>query len=303
MTETRPKITVVGSINMDLITETSRFPSPGETILGENYTTLPGGKGANQAVAAARLGADVSFIGCIGADLNGEELKKKLLEEGIDVRGIDTSKVKPTGIAQITVTPDDNHIIVVPGANYELTSQWVEKNKGLIINCDIVVLQLEIPLPIVGEVITLAEQHGVPVLLNPAPAKELPENFLEKITYFTPNETEFMFLTGTSTAEGYEIAFRSLRQKGIQHVILTRGKQGVVFEKDQQFLKLPSRKVEVVDTTGAGDAFNGALAFGIASKQPLHEAVEFAIKVSAHAVTKIGAQAGMPTMEEVQRLQ
>lgn len=303
MSQSKPKITVVGSINMDLITETSRFPSPSETILGQNYTTSPGGKGANQAVAAARLGAEVSFIGCVGADLNGDELKNKLIEEGIDVTGIDTSKEKPTGIAQITVTPDDNHIIVVPGANFELTLEWVEKNKELIINSDIVVVQLEIPLPIVGEVFTLADQHGVPVLLNPAPAKELPEKFLKKITYFTPNETEFMLLTGTATEAEYEAAFQTLRQKGIQHVILTRGEQGVMFEKDQQLIKLPSRKVNVVDTTGAGDTFNGALAFGIASKQPLDQAVEWAIKASAHAVTKIGAQTGMPTKKEMEELQ
>ncbi|WP_216827528.1 ribokinase [Alkalihalobacterium elongatum] len=302
MCQSPPKITVVGSINMDLITETSRFPSPGETILGLNYTNSPGGKGANQAVAAARLGAEVSFVGCIGADSNGGELKKKLIEEGIDITGIDTSKEKPTGIAQITVSSDDNHIIVVPGANFELTSRWIEMNKELIVNSDIVVLQLEIPLSIVDEVISLAYQHNVPVLLNPAPATQLPESILKKITYFTPNETEFSLITGYIPGNEYKAAFKSLQQKGIQHVILTRGEQGVMFKKGEQLVELPSRKVDVVDTTGAGDAFNGALAYGIASKQPLHQAIEFAIKVSSHAVTKMGAQSGMPTMKEVEEL-
>ncbi|WP_413305919.1 ribokinase [Bacillus sp. 1P10SD] len=296
----KPKVTVVGSVNMDLVVEATRFPIKGETILGKSFKQFPGGKGANQAVAAARLGADVSFIGCIGNDAFGSGLKSQLVKENIHVNGLFTTPEEPTGIAQITISEEDNTIIVISGANYQLTKEWVEKNRSLITEADVVLTQLEIPVEIVEQVVGIAYENNVPVILNPAPAQILSTNLLNKITYLTPNESELSLLTmmsGEDIPEKIEV----LQRKGVKNVVVTRGAKGVAFKRmnDNQVTYKESRKVDVVDSTGAGDTFNGALAVGIGLGKPLKDAIEFSIKVAALSVTKLGAQSGLPYLHEL----
>lgn len=294
----KPKVTVVGSANIDLVTKTNRVPLLGETILGESFQQFPGGKGANQAVAAARLGADVSFIGCVGNDPFGHDLKRLLAKEQIDITGIDTNFEVSTGVAQITLSNQDNSIIVVPGANHMLSAEWIEKNKPLIVNADIVLLQLEIPLEIVAMVVTIAHESNIPVILNPAPAQKLSADLLSKITYLTPNGSEIELLSPNS--EDIISKTLYLQKLGVKNMIVTRGAEGVVYKsEDNPTTSKDSIKVEVVDSTGAGDSFNGALAVAIGAGKSIDEAIDFSIKVAAVSVTKLGAQSGMPYLKEL----
>ncbi|WP_394138365.1 ribokinase [Cytobacillus oceanisediminis] len=291
----KPKITVVGSVNMDLVTETNRFPGVGETIMGETFKQFPGGKGANQAVAAARLGAEVSFIGCIGNDVFGKVLRQRLEQEKINLDGLEIISGEPTGIAQITVSNQENSIIVVPGANYKISKKWIEKKRHLIENADMILLQLEIPIEIVSSVVDMAFEHKIPTILNPAPAQHLPKSLLNKITYITPNESELRLLTEGKGTD-FVSKIDALLEAGIDSVIVTKGVNGVAYKGScgEQVSYKDSLKVEAVDSTGAGDTFNGALAVAIGSQKPMEEAVEFAIKAAALSVTKFGAQSGMP---------
>lgn len=296
----KPKITVVGSINMDLVTESNRFPEVGETIIGKAFKQFPGGKGANQAVAAARLGGEVSFIGCIGHDVFGKELIRRLDQEEVNLEGLEILSDEPTGIAQITVSNKENSIIVVPGANYKISKDWIENKRSLIVNADILLVQLEISLEIVEQVLEIAGENQIPVILNPAPAQTLPRNLLNKITYLTPNESELTLLT---EGKGSDLAGKmdAMLKMDIDNVITTRGAKGVAYKSshDEQVFYKDSLKVKAVDSTGAGDSFNGALAVGLGSGKSLEESIEFSTKVAALSVTKLGAQSGMPFVHEL----
>lgn len=290
----KKKVLVIGSINMDLVTKTSRVPKIGETLIGETFFTIPGGKGANQAVAATRLGAEVTLIGCVGEDAFGN-----LLTEGLMKEGVITSYVKPvthttTGTASITLSNGDNSIIVVPGANFAVTPEYVQSFEQVIAESDILLLQLEIPLDSVIEAVNIAKKHQVKVILNPAPIQVLPKDLLEKIDYITPNEHEQELLL--SSPELTEEELKAVKAK----CIVTKGSKGVTLYQDDVEKEIPSFKVDVVDTTGAGDSFNGALALSLSEGMSLEEACKFANAVGALSVTKLGAQGGMPTKAEVE---
>lgn len=311
----RPKITVVGSINMDLVIQTKKLPQKGETLLGKSFQQFPGGKGANQAVAAARLGAEVSFIGCVGNDEFGNSLLERLQKENINVDGIVKKTDTVTGIAQITVSENDNSIIVVPGANYEISLHLIDQNIDKLVNADIIITQLEIPMEIVSRVIDIAYENNTPVILNPAPAQELSSEMVKKVSYITPNETELAAIVSNITTNRTELeefvngggglpltqSFETLLQAGVKNIIVTMGEHGAAYQgatEDGPSFR-SGHKVDVVDTTGAGDTFNGALAVAIAQNNSLKDSVEFAIKSAALSVTKFGAQSGMPTYKEV----
>lgn len=286
---------------MDVVTEVERLPEQGETILGEKVYFLPGGKGANQAVAAARLGAETTMIGAVGHDAFGQDLYRSLQKSGVQMSAVQRLNDVKTGLANILLSEQDNRIIVVPGANHGLTPQLIREEQRRIEQADVLLVQLEIPLPTVEEAVRLAAQKTT-VILNPAPAQVLPASLLQQVDYITPNETELALLTGWTIENEQQLqeAMLYLQSKGPKHVITTLGKQGVAYlDEQQQLQKVPSYSVEVVDTTGAGDAFNGGLATALADGKSLPEAIAFANGVSALAVTKLGAQTGMPTKEEV----
>lgn len=289
------RVLVVGSINMDLVVETEKFPAPGETLLGQRFRTFPGGKGANQAVAARRLGAQVAMIGCVGADAFGRELTAQLEGEGIDVRNVRVDGASSTGVAAITVSQAENSIVVVPGANHALSPDDVLAAEQAFREADVVITQLEIPLETVEAVAVLAERHGKPLILNPAPAIPLPATLRERVTLLTPNEHELSILSSVSCD-----AWRDQLAAHPGRVLMTRGSDGAWFAgSDGTLHHQPSFKVDAVDTTGAGDTFNGALAAFWGSDLAL--AARLACAAGALSVTRAGAQGGMPTDEELQR--
>lgn len=296
----KPKIVVIGSINMDIVIETGRFPQVGETLLGERVRFTPGGKGANQAVAAARLGADTAMIGAVGDDAFGQELLRTLQADGVDVTGVKQIQGTATGIASICVAEGDNSIIIVPGANYQVKPADIDLGESLLRQADIVLLQLEIPVETVVYAARKAKLLGKTVVLNPAPAQQLPEELFGFVDYMTPNQTELSRYSGLDAeGEALEQAMRRMKGMGVAHVITTLGAHGSAYLADGGRLrKLPGYKVPVVDTTGAGDCYNAGLALSIATGRSLEEAAHFASLVSAVAVTKFGAQAGMPTEAE-----
>lgn len=287
----KSKVCVIGSINMDLTVETDKVPAKGETVLGKNFAENPGGKGANQAVAAARLGADVHMIGAVGADTFGETLLSHLQREKVNISGIEKLEGTSTGIANIIVSDNDNRIIVAPGANAFVTPQVVEKYKQWIIDSDVIVMQLEIPIETVIYALNIAAENNIPAIVNPAPFQQLPEVIYEKSAYLTPNEIE---LKGMEK----DVEITSIKEK----LIITRGDEGVEYFSGDTKRKVPAFSVEVKDTTGAGDTFNGALAMKIAGGAPLEEAILFANAAAAISVTKVGAQGGMPDRKEAENL-
>lgn len=300
---TQPNIVVIGSLNMDLVVEADRPPQMGETILGRQVYFIPGGKGANQAVAAARLGAHTVMVGTVGRDAFGEQLINSLQHEGIETRSVKRTEEVPTGIASILLAQGDNSIVVVPGANSYCLPEDIDRNEAVIAQADVILLQLEIPLETVCYAAKIAKRHGKKVILNPAPACKLPEELLQSVDYITPNRSEVSMLTEMNAAgDQLEIAMERLLNTGTRHVIATLGAEGSAFlTKGERMQKIPGYKVDAVDTTGAGDAFNAGLAYSIALGKELSEAISFASKVSALAVTKLGAQAGMPILAEVER--
>ncbi|WP_429338972.1 ribokinase [Ornithinibacillus bavariensis] len=284
----KPKVTVVGSINMDLIVKTGKVPNQGETVLGDSFSTLPGGKGANQAVAAARLGSYVSMIGSVGNDEFGKILINILKEEGINTKGISISEEEATGIATIIISENDNRIIVAPGANRGVTPSVVASHKELILESDVVLLQLEIPLDTVVYTTELCNENNIPVIINPAPYQALPSKVINLATYLTPNDIEAEAIT-------MDTMLHTIQEK----LIITKGADGVVFYQGNEEATVPGFIVEVEDTTGAGDTFNGAFATKIGSGASLDDAILFANAAAALSVTKFGAQAGMPTEQQV----
>ena len=290
------RIVVVGSINMDLVTLAPRFVGPGETILGERFLTVPGGKGANQAVAAARLGADVALVGATGNDAFGKQLRDGLAAEGIDLDHVAQLDDSVSGTASITVAGGENQIIVVPAANARVTPAQVERAQSLIERADAVLVQMEIPLETVEATLRLGHRLGVPVILNPAPAQQLPTDWLQLARYVTPNQHELAILLGADPHED----FRALMQRSPCPVVLTCGGEGAWYREQGEPLHQPGFTVDVVDTTGAGDTFNAALAVFL--HEGLPEAVRKACAAAALSVTQLGAQGGMPRLTGVQAL-
>ncbi|MBN3766132.1 ribokinase [Burkholderia sp. Ac-20365] len=288
------RVVVVGSINMDMVVVTNTFPRLGETLFGTGFSTHPGGKGANQAVAAARLGAQVTMIGRVGADAFGGEMKATLEREGIDVRHVTTAS-QATGIASITLTGGDNAIVVVPGANAELSPEDIDRAADAFAQADIILAQLEVPYATVLHAARRARELNKPFFLNPAPAVALDAELLDLVTLLTPNQHELATALQTSEdAWADELARRPGR------IAMTRGKDGVCYAgSDGKLVHKPGFTVDAVDTTGAGDTFNGALAafwsLGI------DEAVRRANGAAALSVTRAGAQGGMPTLAELDK--
>ena len=283
-------ITVIGSINMDLVCETNNLPKHGETVLGRRFETVPGGKGANQAVAASRLGSSVTMIGAVGHDSFGSVLRQKLEDEKVDTSYIECVSTN-TGIANIIVYNGDNQIIVVPGANFQVTPSMVNKHRELISQSAMVIMQLEIPPETVEYILELCMESEVPVILNPAPAENFQIEWMNKITYLTPNETEVTEIFGTSP----EQAVRNYPNQ----LIVTLGESGAMYFDGQDIIKVEGYPVVPVDTTGAGDTFNGAFAHALTEAKSIKEAVRFANIAGSLSVEKFGAQGGMPTEAEV----
>lgn len=289
------KVLVVGSINMDLVVEAGKFPAPGETLLGKRFSTFPGGKGANQAVAARRLGAQVTMIGCVGADAFGKELLDLLAKEGVDTRHVRVVHGVSTGVAAITVSQAENSIVVVPGANHVLSPADIDAADAAFAEADVVLAQLEIPFETVEAAASLAERHGKPFLLNPAPAMPLPDALRARAALITPNEHELAVVSGAQ-----EDRWQEQLARHPERILMTRGADGAWFAGgDGALHHQPAFKVEAVDTTGAGDTFNGALAafWG----RDFIELARLACAASALSVTRAGAQGGMPSREELDR--
>ena len=283
-------ITVIGSINMDLVTSTARFPKQGETVQGTGFAEMPGGKGANQAVAAAKLSANVQFVGAVGTDAFGQTLIDNLQQYNINCSAI--VKVEgPTGIANIILHDEDNRIIVIAGANEHVSTDIVDAQWEQIAASKLVVLQLEIPAETVQHILQRCHAEQIPVLLNPAPAASFKVEWMPYVTYLTPNDSECQDIFG----KAYESVIAQYPNK----VIVTLGSKGVCYHDGEQIVQVATKKVQVVDTTGAGDTFNGAFAYAITKGDPLQSAVAFASKAATLSVQQFGAQGGMPTLQQM----
>lgn len=292
-------IVVVGSLNMDLVVRSPRHPQPGETLLGTEFHTFPGGKGANQAVAAARLGGQVKLIGRVGADAFGAALLQTLSQDGVDTRHVEPLKEAPTGVALITV--DDagqNTIVVVPGANGELSPPDLLAAESAFEGASVVVMQLEVPVLTVTYAADLARRHGARVVLNPAPAQPLSAALLRQVDALIPNQSEAALLTGCALAGD---AARRLLASGVRSVIVTLGEDGVLIAEGETATHLPAHRVSVVDTTAAGDAFVGAFAVALAEGRTVREAAAWGTAAGALAVTRAGAQPSLPARAELEQ--
>lgn len=290
------KIGVVGSINMDMTVKAERIPKKGETLKGDDLQYIPGGKGANQAVAMAKLGADVEMFGCVGNDAAGESLVKNLKDCGVKADNIKVIDGVPTGLAIITVGENDNTIVVVAGTNNCVDIDYVNEIKDSLLECEIVLLQHEIPQETIEYVVELCTANGVKVVLNPGPARPVKAEILEKVTYLTPNEHETVILFGT------DISFEDLMKKYPEKLVITQGSRGVsTCLKTGEMLLVPARKSTVVDTTGAGDTLNGAFTVALTNGKNIEEALKFANVAAGLSTEKFGAQGGMPTFEEVMK--
>lgn len=289
------KIAVVGSINMDMTVTAERIPLKGETLRGDSIRLIPGGKGANQAAAMAKLGAQTEMFGCVGDDSNGSMLLQNLQKAGVKTEHIKICKDTPTGIAMITVAENDNTIVVVPGANGRADKAYIDEIKPYLMEYDMVVLQHEIPLETVAYVVDFCAENGIQAVLNPAPAAEVPMDVIEKVTYLTPNEHEAALIFG----EG-KPAEELLRQYP-EKLIITQGSKGVcACLESGEILHVPARPAKVADTTGAGDTLNGAFCVRRAAGDDLKSALLYANTAASLSTEKFGAQAGMPSAKEVE---
>jgi ribokinase len=294
---------VVGSSNMDLVVKSPRIPVPGETVLGGEFLMVPGGKGANQAVAAAKLGAKVFFVARLGNDLFGRKSLENFRVEGLDTTYVALTSDAPSGVALITVDHTGNNAIVVaPGANARLSPEDVRRAEAQIRSAGAVVAQLEVPMATVQCVGEIAHEAGVPFLLNPAPAQWLSPALLKIVSVLTPNESEARILTGIDVVDAHSArkAAEMLLSTGVKAVIVTLGSKGFLLAEGNSTELVPAMKVKAVDTTAAGDAFTGSLAVGLAQGQSLRDAALFAGRVAAFSVTRLGAQPSMPTREELE---
>lgn len=298
------KFCVVGSLNIDLVTESARFPKPGETMQGKSFHTFTGGKGANQAVALGKLGADVTMIGKLGDDIYGKQYLSYFNEVGVKADGI-MVETGSTGIAVITVADGgENSIIILAGANGKVDSGYVESKSDIIKNSDWLLLQLEIPIESVITAAKTAKTNNCGVILDPAPATKVPDELLSYVDIITPNETETGILTGVTpdSDESFFKAGRILTEKGVKAAVMKAGSRGAYIYKDGILTHVKGFKVEVTDTTAAGDTFNAGLAYGLGLGLELEGAVRFANAAAAIATTKMGAQSGMPSIDEVNKL-
>ncbi|WP_411679612.1 ribokinase [Clostridium thailandense] len=301
------RICILGSINMDLVLRVDRMVKSGETILSKDYKKISGGKGANQAVAAKRLGCNVCFIGKVGDDENGYQLMKVLEKDQIDISNIKYSKSSPTGMAIITVDDSgSNSIIVIPGANMEISEKDIEEAEEIIKNSKLLIAQFETPLESTINAFRVAKANGVTTILNPAPAKKVPDELLKLTDIIIPNETEAFDLTGVKVEdiEGVKKAAKVFVEKGVKFVIITLGERGAALLDDEKLSIVQAHKVKVIDTTAAGDSFIGALASKLQSEdkidfETIERAIKFSNKVSSIVVQRQGAQPSLPHLEEV----
>ncbi len=293
------KIIVVGSANADLVIHSDKMPKLGESLIGSNFQINAGGKGLNQAVAIAKLGGEVSFFGAVGDDANSEILLHTLNENKVQFKGIKSPDI-PTGIAMITIVNGNNFIIVDPGANDKLTPETIDEK--LIADSDFCVMQLEIPLETVIRICKIAKQNNTKVILNPAPYKELPDSLFCDIDYLIPNEHEFLSLTGIypDNEENCKKGIAKLLKKGVKNVIVTLGERGSAYSSGDEVIFAPAVKTNAVDTTSAGDCFIGALVSRLSKNESIENAITFATKASAIAVSREGASKSIPYENEIE---
>lgn len=297
------KIVVLGSSNTDLVIRSSRMPLPGESILGGDFMMAAGGKGANQAVAIARLGSPVTFIAKVGCDMFGDRAVEQYAAEGIDTATILRDENTPSGVALITVdAAGENCIVVASGANNKFTVADVDSMRGYIESADYLLMQLEVPMPVVERAAEIACAAGVKVIVNPAPAAKMSDGLLSKCYLLTPNETECGIIAGVDVGNGEqaERAAEMLIAKGVQNVIVTLGGKGSLYKSATERELIPAYRVKAVDTTAAGDTYNGALCVALSEGKTIREAAEFATKASAISVTRAGAQPSLPARGEVE---
>ncbi len=296
------KITVIGSSNTDMVIKSSNLPAPGETIIGGDFLMNPGGKGANQAVAAARLGGDTTFITKKGNDIFGKQAVQTFEKEGIHTEFIATDSNNPSGVALIMVdNQGENCISVALGSNGTLNSQDIDRASAQIKSSELVLIQLEIPLAIVEYAASMANKAGVKVVLNPAPAQELSVKLLKSLYLLTPNETEAEMLSGIKVIDEASAskAATKIKALGVKNVIITMGASGAFVSSNSEDIMIPAPKVQAVDTTAAGDTFNGALVVALAEQSSFTEAVKFANLAASISVTKLGAQASVPYRKDI----
>jgi ribokinase len=299
------KLCVIGSINMDIVAIADKLPNLGETVIGNEFMTCPGGKGANQAVAASRLCADVRMVGKVGDDMYGSQYIDILSKNGVKHDSVFIEKETSTGIAVIEVDKNgQNHIIIISGANGKVDTAFIENQKEKILEGDIFLFQLEIPLDAVIYAMRLVKEKRGIVILDPAPARELPEQIYKYIDFITPNETEIETLTGIKISNEKDLkeAAQYLLSKGIKNIIAKAGKKGAYIINDLNFKHIPTFDVKAVDTTAAGDSFNAGFAFALSQGKSIEECVRFANAVGALSTTAKGAQSAMPTLKQVKKI-
>ncbi|MFT6293897.1 MAG: ribokinase [Glaciecola sp.] len=295
-------IWVVGSINTDMVVKANSLPHPGQTVLGGEFFMNSGGKGANQAVAAARLGGQVSLLGCLGRDVFGDKAIARLESEKVNCSFVSRSENLASGVAIISVdSTGENQISVAPGANQSVSKRQVDLAFNSILSGSLILLQLEIPLATVGHAIDLARANKCSVILDPAPAQRLSEQILQGLYLLTPNESEAQTLTGikVNSVDSAESAAKYLLRMGVLNVALTMGSEGVLLASSEGCEVIPATAVQAIDTTAAGDCFNGSLASALARRETLRDAVIFACRAASFAVTRMGAQDAMPKQHEL----
>ncbi|MCH5171581.1 MAG: ribokinase [Erysipelotrichales bacterium] len=296
------KILVIGSANVDFVSYVDKLPKEGETILGDSFSINAGGKGANQAVACAKAGANITFLAKVGQDENGKLLESVLLDNNVKAKLLIDQK-NPTGVASIIVDKNtaENRIIVVKGANDNLTIKDIEDNIDLVKEADIIMVQLEIPLDVVNYAVLLGYLAHKTVILNPAPAQELSRETLKHVTYLTPNKTELELLAKMTINSENDLllALEKIANYGVKNIIVTLGDRGSVLYRHKRMEYIPSYKVNAVDTTGAGDCFNGVFAAGLSMRYSVVDAIKFATKASSICVTRAGAIKAMPSKKEI----
>lgn len=297
-------VVVVGSLNMDLVARAERLPRPGETLAGDSFATVPGGKGANQAVAAARLGASVAMVGCVGSDAYGEQLRDALLAERIDCQAVSIAQGESSGLAMIVVDANSqNAIVIIPGGNGLLTPASVQAVDPLLQASQVVIAQLEVPAATVGYTLQRAQQLGKTVILNPAPAAQpLPSDWFAHVDYLIPNESEAQALTGIAvfSLDTARLAAARLLELGARRVMITLGGEGLLYLDAHGSEHFAAPRVQAVDTTAAGDTFVGAFAAGLADGKTPREAILFGQVAAALSVTRAGAQPSIPNLADVQ---
>ncbi|WP_315905034.1 ribokinase [Vibrio fluvialis] len=296
------KLVVLGSVNADHVLQVPSFPRPGETLHGRKYQVIPGGKGANQAVAAARLKADIGFIACVGDDSFGINIRESFKLDGMNISGVKMQPNCPTGIAMIQVSDSgENSICISAEANARLTAETIEPDLARIREAKYLLMQLETPIDGIVKAAQVAKEARTNVILNPAPARELPDELLSCVDVITPNETEAEVLTGITVTddESAQLAADALHRKGIEIVMITLGAKGVWLSQNGRGALIPGFRVQATDTTAAGDTFNGALVTGLLEEMPLESAIKFAHAAAAISVTRFGAQTSIPNRAEV----